>query len=117
MGATELMVKPRLGLASAMGAIAVMAVGLFLVRGRFAGTAPTAPPLGDSLLYEEAQASRDLMIRVGQERLAVQAVARNDRDGSLSIEDGRGRAISGAGLELELEDAAVRQSSWLDLAV
>ena len=47
-------------------------------------------------------------------KLSVQAVARNDRDGSLSFEDGRGRAISGAGLKLE--DAITRQSSWLDLA-
>src|SRR4051794_7057557 len=103
--------KPRVSLALAMGAIAVLAFGLFLVRSRFVGTAPAAPPVGDSLLYEEAQPSGDLTIRVGQARLSVQAVARNDRDGSLSFEDGRGHAIGGAGLKLE--GAITKQASGL----
>ena len=96
------------------GAIAVLAVGLFLVRGRFGRGCPgRATGGGQPALRGGAgfSGSRDPR---GRTKLAVQAVARNDRDGSLSLEDGRGRAISGAGLKLE--DAIMRQSSWLDLA-
>ena len=52
------------------------------------------PTFGDRMAYENARIADDLSIRVGPNTFSVVSVVRNDRDGSLHWEDGRGKASS-----------------------
>ncbi|MBW3600244.1 MAG: hypothetical protein KY475_23615 [Planctomycetes bacterium] len=71
------------------------------------------PPTDKFPLYEQAPGTRSAWAVVGPNRVGIRLVARNDRDGSVRIEDGRGGAVvnHAPANQQELIDAA----SWLDV--
>ncbi len=68
----------------------------------------------DDELYESAQASHALKVRLGPNRFAVVAVARNGRGGGIEFSDGQGNALSSPGYRLH--ESTRTQAGWLDVA-
>ncbi|WP_435016891.1 hypothetical protein TA3x_004472 [Tundrisphaera sp. TA3] len=109
------MKRPRITIALVMILVAASA-GVFSIAQRWMRTAirPPRTAIGDVQYYNNAIPSDDLKIRIGPNTFAIDSVSRNDRDGSIRVEDGRGwwkipRSTP--------ETAAMKSSApWLDVA-
>lgn len=64
-------------------------------------------------LYEYADSTRQLAAQIGPNVVSIKLVSRNDRDGSIHVEDGKGQLVSGTTPHQEqvLKDC----SDWLDV--
>ncbi len=63
--------------------------------------------------YENAPSTQTLTIPVGPNTFSIQAVVRNDRDGSLHFEDGAGNSLQETGFKVNSN--FTDQAKWLDL--
>lgn len=98
-----------------MALVGISALMFFAARKWLPSWQRSAPPkIGDFALYESAPPSDDLRIRVGPNVFEVASVVRNDRDGSLRFEDGRGSPSPAR--QTPETTGLVKAASWLDAA-
>jgi len=72
------------------------------------------PPTDRIPLYEKAPSTRGSWIDVGPNRVGIRLLARNDRDGSIHYENGRGVAVQR--LVAKRQQDLVNAAPWLDVA-
>lgn len=93
----------------ATGVLLVAALALLLVQAQHRPARSSR-----TTAYEKAVASGpDLSVLAGPNRFRVRSVLRNDQDGKLHLEDGRGLPLNT--MDLAGNPQLVRQSQWLDL--
>ncbi len=71
------------------------------------------PPTHKISAYERAMPWHSTTAQVGPNRVTIELIARNDRDGSISIEDGRGHNLSKRQPQRLL--ALTQAAAWLDV--
>ncbi len=69
------------------------------------------PPTHQIALYEKAPMYRGTSATIGPNQIRIRIVARNDRDGGISLENGRGRKTYG---QVSNQQAMVDSAAWLD---
>jgi hypothetical protein len=97
----------RFSLAGLLAAITIAAVGFAVWRAFF-----VKHPTYYLGLYEQASSTRTGSIAVGPNRIELDYLARNDRDGSLDYEDGLGGAVAASSPDAQ---QLGRVAPWLDV--
>jgi hypothetical protein len=103
--------KRRYRYSLAMLLVAITAVAVLLTAWKIWSY---EPPTYRIPLYEKADGTRRSWFDVGPNRVRLATIARNDRDGTLHVEDGDHRATT----DRRVSDAATiaNPGSWLDVA-
>ena len=71
------------------------------------------PPTHSIALYEKAAIFYGRTARIGPNQIRIESIARNDRDGSIRVESGRGQSLD---VPVSGAHVLINCASWLDVA-